>query len=106
MAGPDPVNFEAISDVLDRFTARFSQTWEKTRQRPAANRPRWDMTLIAYPDAVSAGAQVLEDYEEVKDPETGKHLENSEWLDLCAQAGTDPAARKVVTRVFVDAHTV
>lgn len=53
LAGDDPVDFEAISRVLERFNARFGQTWEPSR-------PRWDLTLIAFPDTVAAGAALLE----------------------------------------------
>jgi hypothetical protein len=106
LAGPDPVNFKAISDVLDRFTARFGQTYEKTRLIGENNRPRWDMTLIAYPDAVSAGTYLWDEYDVLTNPMTGDDFADSAWLDLCARAGTDRAAGEVVTRVFEDKQCV
>jgi hypothetical protein len=94
LARPDSVDFEAVSALLERFTGRLGNT------------PQGSLTLLAYPDALSAGTQLLEDYEELEDPATGSPFENSEWLDLCARAGTDPAASEVVARVFENAHTV
>lgn len=106
LAGPDPVNFEAISNVLQRFNAQFGNTWEKSRVSRTSNRPRWDMTLIAFPDAVSAGDYLWDEYEILSDPATGDDFAQSEWLDLCARAGTDHAARKIVTRLFRDKESV
>ena len=94
LAGPDPVNFEEISRVLERFTARFRKT------------SKWDFTLEAFPNTVAAGATVLEWNECLTNPATGEDFTESAWLDLCARAGTDPAASEVVTRVFGDAHSV
>lgn len=106
LAGPAPMNFEAISRVLERFTARFGNTWEESRFSRASNRPRWDFTLQAFPNTVAAGATLLEWHEELTNPETGEDFTESEWLDLCKRAGTDPAAREVVTRVFENSHSV
>jgi hypothetical protein len=88
LAADDPIRFDAISRMLEGFTARFEKT------------PKWDFSLEAFPNAVVAGAALWERHEEVQD------FTESEWLDLCARAGTDPAAGEVVIRVFEDAHTV
>jgi hypothetical protein len=106
LAEADSMDFEAISRVLDRFTARFGNTFEETRLARATNRPRWDLTLQAFPNTVAAGATLLEWNESLTNPATGEDFTESEWLDLCARAGTDPAATEVVTEVFEDAHTV
>jgi hypothetical protein len=94
LAGPNPVDFEAISQLLERFTERFGKT------------SHGDFALIAFPDAVAAGAALLERYEDLTNPLTGDDFAEPEWLDLCARAGTDPTAREVVTEVFEDAHSV
>ena len=94
LAGPDPVDFEEISRVRERFTARFRKT------------SNWDFTVEALPNTVAAGAILLEWNGYLPNPATGEDFTESEWLDLCAQAGTDPAASEVVTRVFGDAHSV
>jgi len=85
--GPDPVDFAVISDICDRVTARFNET------------PRWNFTLEAYPSTVAAGAALFERHE----GSSGEDFTEGKWLDLCAQAGTDPAASGVVTAVFEDA---
>jgi hypothetical protein len=91
-AGPDPVDFAKISDVLDRFTTRFGNT------------SKWDFTLQAFPSAVAAGGALHERQGELTDPSTGEDFTEAEWLDLCARSGTDPAASEVVTAVFEDAY--
>ena len=106
VAGPDPVDFETISNVVHRFNSQFGNTWEKSRLSLAGNRPRWDLTLNTYPNTVAAGASLLERCESVMNPLTGDDFAESEWLDLCAQAGTDPAAKEMVTGVFADDYTV
>ena len=87
-------------------TLMVGNTWEKSRLSRTSNRPRWDRTLIAFPDAVSAGDYLWDEYEILSDPATGDDFAQSEWLDLCARAGTDHAARKIVTRLFRDKESV
>jgi hypothetical protein len=90
-AGAEPVDFAVISAICDRFTARFNKT------------PSWDFTLEAYPSTVAAGAALFERREGLIGPAGGEDFTEGQWLDLCADAGTDPAASGVVTTVFDDA---
>ena len=87
-------------------TLMVGSAWEKSRLSRASDRPRWDMTLIAFPDAVSAGGYLWDEYEILSNPATGDDFAQSEWLDLCARAGTDHAAGQIVTRVFGDKESV
>ena len=66
--------------------------------RAGSRRPQSGISALRpFPNAVVAGAALWERHEEVQD------FTESEWLDLCARAGTDPAAGEVVIRVFEDA---
>jgi hypothetical protein len=94
LAGPDPVDFEDISRVLERFATRFEKT------------SKWDFTFQAFPNTVAAGAALLEETGELMNPMTREGFTESEWLDLCARAGTDPAASEVVTETFEDAFSL
>jgi hypothetical protein len=85
------VDFAKISAILDRFTARFNET------------PKWNFTLEAFPTTVAGGAALLEEHGPLTDPATGEDFTEAKWLDLCARAGTDPAASSVVTALFDDA---
>jgi hypothetical protein len=73
--------------MVDRFSTHFA-----------------DMTLTAYPGAVAAGAALLD----LQDgpPDVADVDDGAEWLRLCAEAGTDPAARAKVAEAFVEADSV
>lgn len=87
LAGPDSVTFDAVSVIVDRLSTHFA-----------------DMTLTAYPDAVAAGAALLD----LQDgpPDLADVDDGAEWLQLCADAGTDPAATTKVAESFWDANSV
>ena len=91
-AGPDPVDFAKISAICDRITARFSET------------PTRNFTLEALPSTVAAGAALFERHGgSLTDPATGEDFTEAQWLDMCARAGTDPAASGVGTTVLDEA---
>jgi hypothetical protein len=95
LADDDPVSFEAIALILERFNIRFGE-----------GHPRPEFKLTAFPDTVSAGAALLEWDEDLTHPETGDELHERQWLELCAQAGKDPDATRAVVEVFSNALTV
>jgi hypothetical protein len=90
-SGPEPIEFAVISAICDRVSARFNET------------PNWNFTLQAYPSTFAAGAAFFEEQAGVVDPDTGEDFTEAQWLDLCARAGSDPAAGGVVTTIFEDA---
>lgn len=93
LAGCDLIDFGVISGALERFTAQFGDT------------PSGRFMLIAFPDTVSAGAAL---WERLEGPATslGDECTESQWLDLCARAGADPAAAQTVAAAFAADLTV
>jgi len=87
LAGPGSATFDAVSVIIDRFSTHFA-----------------DMTLTAYPDAVAAGAALLD----LQDgpPDVADLDDGAEWLRLRAEAGTDPAASAKVVEAFAQADSV
>ncbi|MEW5812524.1 MAG: hypothetical protein AB1925_24125 [Actinomycetota bacterium] len=94
LARPDQIQFAAIAGVLDRFNTYFR------------NASRWYFELVAYPSPKAAGSALVDSDEELIDPRSGNELGPSEWLELCANAGSDPAAAEVVMAVFEDAYSL
>jgi hypothetical protein len=88
LACPEPIEFADVAAVVDRFSARFT------------NRGGQSMTLTAYPDAVAAGTALWEAQGD------GSEEGRAGWLELCARAGTDPAAAERVVEAFSEAHSV
>lgn len=91
LAASDQVTFAAVDAVVTKFTDRFGNT------------PSGNLILHAYPDAVAAGAELLDEHGVPVDSRVG---DGEEWLDVCARAGTDPEAGRIVAEVFESAHTV
>ncbi|OBI55666.1 hypothetical protein A5667_23190 [Mycolicibacterium fortuitum] len=94
LAGPESVSFNGVAGVVERFSARF-----------ADQDGRW-MTLKAYPNSVAAGTVLCEEQDDLLDSSRDVGKVASEWLDLCARAGTDPSASEKVAEAFSHAHSV
>lgn len=64
------------------------------------------MLLEVYPNAIAAGTALWEAQEAGADSDYESDEAKAEWLQLCAHAGSDPAAAERVAEAFAEAHSV